>query len=179
MHLLVDDSLRREQIEVRFAKSASPHVTSMKSVRRWKTCLSTLSEKYAETKKGGVDETAIAFRGLSAILFKEFIIVLRDRRLLLHVLSAAIEMIAFGYALDTDVKHMAMVVLNEDRTVESRQFIDRFVNTETFRVAAEVQSIDEMASLIRRGDAYAGLPNSTEIHLQNLRNGDLRPRSKC
>ena len=47
---------------------------------------------------------------------------------------ATIEMIAFGYALDNDVKHMAMAVLNEDRTVESRQFIDRFVNTETFRV---------------------------------------------
>jgi len=28
-----------------------------------------------------------------------------------------IEMVAFGYALDNDVKHMAMLVLNEDRTV--------------------------------------------------------------
>ena len=68
-----------------------------------------------------------------------------------------VEMIAFGYALDTDVKHMAMVVLNEDRTVESRQLIDRFVNTETFRVVGEVQSIDELASEIRRGHAYVGL----------------------
>jgi len=31
-----------------------------------------------------------------------------------------VEMIAFGYALDNDVKHMPMVILNEDRTVESR-----------------------------------------------------------
>ena len=61
-----------------------------------------------------------------------------------------VEMIAFGYALDTDVKHMAMVVLNEDRTVESRQLIDRFVNTETFRVVGEVQSVDELASEIRQ-----------------------------
>ena len=84
--------------------------------------------------------------------------VLRDPATLFFMfVPPLIEMIAFGYALDTDVKHMAMVVLNEDRTVESRQFIDRFVNTETFRVAAEVQSIDEMASLIRRGDAYVGL----------------------
>src|SRR5207302_5413273 len=76
-----------------------------------------------------------------------------------------VEMIAFGYALDTDVKHMAMVVLNEDRTVESRQFIDRFVNTETFRVVGEVQSIEEMSSQIRKGRAYAGLqipPKFTE-----------------
>jgi ABC-type multidrug transport system permease subunit len=106
------------------------------------------------------------FRGLSAILFKEFIIVWRDPMTLFFMFfPPLVEMIAFGYALDTDVKHMAMVVLNEDRTVESRQLIDRFVNTETFRVVGEVQSIEEMASEIRRGRAYAGLqipPKFTE-----------------
>jgi ABC-type multidrug transport system permease subunit len=105
------------------------------------------------------------FRGLSAILFKEFIIVWRDPMTLFFMFfPPLIEMIAFGYALDTDVKHMAMVVLNEDRTVESRQLIDRFVNTETFRIVGEVQSVEEMASAIRKGRAYAGLeipPNFT------------------
>ena len=98
------------------------------------------------------------FRGLGAILFKEFIVVWRDPMTLFFMFfPPLVEMIAFGYALDTDVKHMALVVLNEDRTVESRQFIDRFVNTETFRVVGEVQSIDQMASEIRKGRAYAGL----------------------
>jgi ABC-2 type transport system permease protein len=98
------------------------------------------------------------FRGLSAILFKEFIVVWRDPMTLFFMFfPPLVEMIAFGYALDTDVKHMAMIILNEDRTVESRQFIDRFVNTETFRVVGEVQSIDELSSEIRRGRAYVGL----------------------
>ena len=105
------------------------------------------------------------FRGLSAILFKEFIIVWRDPMTLFFMFfPPLIEMVAFGYALDTDVKHMAMVVLNEDRTVESRQLIDRFVNTETFRIVGEVRSVEEMASAIRKGRAYAGLeipPNFT------------------
>src|SRR4051812_9409536 len=113
----------------------------------------------------------VPFRGLSAILFKEFIIVWRDPMTLFFMLfPPLIEMIAFGYALDTDVKHMAMVVLNEDRTVESRQFIDRFVNTETFRVVAEVQSIDEMASQIRKGRAYAGMQIPPKFTYK-LRNG--------
>src|SRR3954452_13615282 len=111
------------------------------------------------------------FRGLSAILFKEFIIVWRDPMTLFFMLfPPLIEMIAFGYALDTDVRHMATVVLNEDRTVESRQFIDRFVNTETFRVVSEVYSVDQMASQIRSGRAYAGIqipPKFTE----RIRNG--------
>src|ERR1043165_8333316 len=74
------------------------------------------------------------FRGLGAILFKEFIVVWRDPMTLFFMFfPPLIEMVAFGYALDTDVKHMAMVILNEDRTVDSRRFIARFVNTETFR----------------------------------------------
>jgi ABC-2 type transport system permease protein len=98
------------------------------------------------------------FRGLNAILFKEFITVLRDPMTLFFMLfPPLIEMIAFGYALDNDVKHMPMAILNEDRTVESRQFLDRFVNTETFRIIGEVQNVDEMASEIRKGRAYVGL----------------------
>src|SRR5436305_12839649 len=111
------------------------------------------------------------FRGLGAILFKEFIIVWRDPMTLFFMFfPTLVEMIAFGYALDTDVKHMAMIVLNEDRTVESRQFIDRFVNTETFRVVGEVQSIDEMSSQIRKGNAYVGLQIPPKF-TQNVRAG--------
>jgi ABC-2 type transport system permease protein len=98
------------------------------------------------------------FRGLNAILFKEFITVLRDPMTLFFMLfPPLIEMIAFGYALDNDVKHMPMAILNEDRTVESRQFLDRFVNTETFRIVGEVQNADEMASEIRKGRASVGM----------------------
>jgi ABC-type multidrug transport system permease subunit len=98
------------------------------------------------------------FRGLGAILFKEFIVVLRDPMTLFFMFfPPLVEMIAFGYALDNDVKHMALAVFNEDRTVESRQFLDRFVNTETFRIVSEVGSADALAREIRAGHAYAGL----------------------
>jgi drug efflux transport system permease protein len=105
------------------------------------------------------------FRGLGAILFKEFIVVWRDPMTLFFMFFPPLmEMIAFGYALDNDVKHMALLILNEDRTVESRQLIDKFVNTETFRVVGEVQSVQELKSQMRKGVAYAALdipPNFT------------------
>ena len=92
------------------------------------------------------------FRGLGAILFKEFIVVARDPlTLFFFFFPPLIEMVAFGYALDNDIKHMAMLVLNEDRSVESRLLIDRFVNTETFRVVGEVHSLDELKSEMRKG----------------------------
>src|SRR5205807_5840723 len=53
--------------------------------------------------------------------------------------------------------HRATLVLDENRTTESRQLIDQFVNTQTFRVVGEVRSIAELAEAIRRGKAYVGL----------------------
>src|SRR6266705_303697 len=98
------------------------------------------------------------FCGFPAILYKEFLTVLRDPLTLFFMLFPPIvEMIAFGYALDTDVKHIATLVLDEDRTTESRQLIEHFVNTQTFRVAGYAQSITELAEGIRRGRACVGL----------------------
>jgi ABC-2 type transport system permease protein len=105
------------------------------------------------------------FRGFTAILYKEFIVVLRDPLTLFFMLfPPLIEMIAFGYALDNDVKHMATYVFDEDRTVESRALIDQFVNTQTFRVVGEVQSATALAEAIRQGKAFVGIqipPNFT------------------
>jgi drug efflux transport system permease protein len=98
------------------------------------------------------------FRGFSAILYKEFIVVLRDPLTLFFMFfPPLIEMVAFGYALDNDIKHMATVVLDEDRTVESRQLIERLVNTQTFRVVGEAESVDDMAAWVRRGKALVAV----------------------
>ena len=115
------------------------------------------------------------FRGFSAILYKEFLVVWRDPMTLFFMFfPPLIEMIAFGYALDNDVKHMSMMVLNEDRSVESRQLIDRFVNTETFRVVGEAQSVTELATAIRQGRAYVGLQIPPD-YTRNLHAGRSAP----
>lgn len=98
------------------------------------------------------------FRGFTAILLKEFTVIFRDPTTLFFMFfPPLIQIIAFGYALDNDVKHMATVVFNEDRTAESRQLVDKFKNTQSFRVVGEVQSAEELANAIRKGEAYVGL----------------------
>jgi ABC-2 type transport system permease protein len=100
----------------------------------------------------------LPFRGFTAILYKEFLVVLRDPfTLFFMIFPPLVEMIAFGYALDTDVKNIKSIVLNEDRTVESRQLIEQFANTGTFKIVGEATSVTELADLIRRGKAYVGI----------------------
>src|SRR5580765_2614197 len=115
------------------------------------------------------------FRGYTAILYKEFLVVLRDPLTLFFMfVPPLIQLIAFGFALDTDVKNLSMVVLDEDRTVESRQIVDRFVNTGTFKFKGQVSSPAELSRAVREGKAYVGLQiplDSPGICTQAARHG--------
>ena len=111
------------------------------------------------------------FRGFNAILLKEFTIMFRDPTTLFFMFFPPIfQIIAFGFALDNDVKHMATVVLNQDRSVESRQMIEKFANTSSFQIIGEAQSIEELEATIRAGKAYVGLHIPPEF-TRDLRSG--------
>ncbi len=111
------------------------------------------------------------FRGFTAILYKEFLVVMRDPFTLFFMMfPPLVEMIAFGYALDTDVKNMAAIVLDEDHTTESRALVKQFENTGTFKVVGDAQSVSELAALIRRGRAYVGIQIPPDF-TRNLRAG--------
>jgi len=98
------------------------------------------------------------FRGYTAILYKEFLVVLRDPLTLFFMfVPPLIQLIAFGFALDTDVRNISLVVLDEDRTVDSRQMVEHFVNTGNFKLKGEVASPEELSAAVREGKAYVGI----------------------
>jgi ABC transporter DrrB family efflux protein len=98
------------------------------------------------------------FRGYTAILLKEFTTMFRDPTTLFFMFfPPLVQIIAFGYALDNDVRHMATALFNEDRTVESRQLVEKFANTGSFRIVGEVHSVTELEAAVRQGKAYVGL----------------------
>lgn len=98
------------------------------------------------------------FGGFWAILYKEFIIMFRDRTTLFFMFfPPLIQIVAFGYALNFDVRNLPMVVFDQDRTRESRELIQQFQNTQTYRISREVTSVDDLETEMRRGRAYAGL----------------------
>ncbi len=98
------------------------------------------------------------WRTFSAIVYKEFIVVLRDRTALFFLFfPPLIQIIAFGFALDMDVRHMRTLLFDEDRTQESRAFVEALVSTGTFRIVGEVHSQAELASTMRQGRALVGV----------------------
>ncbi len=67
------------------------------------------------------------------MLRKELLQLRRDRLTFAMMTGIpAIQLIMFGYAIQTEVRHLPTVVLDESRTQQSRALIDRMVNTGNF-----------------------------------------------
>ena len=89
---------------------------------------------------------------------KEFIQMRRDRLTLgIMVGIPVIQLLLFGFAIQTDVRHIPTVVLDESRTPTSREAIAAFENTGNFRIVAHVDGREAMNEWIARGDAQAGI----------------------
>ncbi|HEX8968068.1 MAG TPA: ABC transporter permease, partial [Chloroflexota bacterium] len=93
-----------------------------------------------------------------AVVVKEFIQVRRDPRTLAIVLVLPVmQLLMFGYAINTTVDHIATVVVDQARDAQSRAFLASFFNTGYFDLVAQVQSVDEARQAIDAGSAHVGI----------------------
>lgn len=92
------------------------------------------------------------------MLWKEFVQLRRDRfTLAMMVALPAVQLLLFGFAIQTEVRHIRTLVLDESKTPESRALVRVMTNTGNFDFVGTVASRDEIADRIGRGDAGAAL----------------------
>lgn len=97
-------------------------------------------------------------RRVFSIIRKEFLHILRDRRTLaIMLVLPVVEMLLFGYAVTTDVKHLPLVVLDQDRTPQSRHLVDAYRVSTVFDIGLYASSQEEVAQMIDSGQARAAL----------------------
>lgn len=90
------------------------------------------------------------------MLVKEFIQVLRDARMRgVIFLMPIIQVLVFGYAVTTDVKHVRTAVYDLDNTQATRELVDRFARSGYFDVVATVSDDRRAQELIDRGEVRA------------------------
>lgn len=84
-------------------------------------------------------------RGLAGIMYKELIQVLRDpATIVITILLPLVQLTLYGYAIDTEVKHVSTVVFDNDKSAASRDFVNRLVATGLYDVVDYSSSVDEM-----------------------------------
>jgi len=100
----------------------------------------------------------VTFSRLWAIALKELLQLRRDRlTLAMMVALPVIQLLLFGYAIDTDVRHVPTVVWDQDRSAQSRDFAQRMRATGFYDLAGEVRGYEEISSAFRKGEARAAL----------------------
>jgi ABC-2 type transport system permease protein len=71
--------------------------------------------------------------------------------------SPVLQLVLFGYAVNTDVRRVATWVVDHDRTAESRRLLDAFTASDYFRVVGSGDDARELERALDRGTAKVGL----------------------
>jgi ABC-2 type transport system permease protein len=95
---------------------------------------------------------------LWAIARKEFIQIRRDRATIYMVFVFPLMMLVlYGFGIRYDVKSVPLAVFDQDRSHESRQYIERFSNSPYFEIVEFATDYSGIQRNIDRGDARIGI----------------------
>ncbi|MGC9356415.1 MAG: ABC transporter permease, partial [Anaerolineae bacterium] len=93
-----------------------------------------------------------------AVVQKEFIQTLRDRRTLIIQLGIPVlQLFLFGYAISMKVEDIPTVVADQGRDAASRAYVEAMVASGFFEVQFYVPDEDAVVHAIDAGDAQAGI----------------------
>src|SRR2546426_320048 len=134
--------------------TASPWSGSTRSSRTWRTssCRSSIASarracasSSERSNPGGVD---VGSR-LHGIIAKEFLQLWRDRLALTLMLFVPVAMLfIFGWAINTDVKHVPTAVVDLSGSVEARKLLEAFENTQYFDIRHRAANARELTRML-------------------------------
>jgi ABC-2 type transport system permease protein len=105
-------------------------------------------------------------RRLRALLVKEFIQMSRDRvTFAMMVALPVIQLIVFGFAINTDVKHLPTMVFDQSLQQESRDLLSSFESSGYFDIKYIATSYNDVTKAIESGKIKVGIiipPDFTE-----------------
>ncbi len=92
------------------------------------------------------------------LLKKELRQMLRDPRMRAVIFVApVIQLVAFGYAVNTDIRNTATFVIDLDQTAASRDLVDRFASTGYFAIVGRSNRPADMVAALDRNAAVLGI----------------------
>jgi len=100
----------------------------------------------------------MSIRRIRAVVRKEWKQIIRDTRSL--ALSLGIPMlliVLFSWALKLDVSDIKTIVLDRDKTPQSRNYIERFSHIEYFNIVSHTDNYDEIVRLMDLGKVRAAV----------------------
>jgi ABC-2 type transport system permease protein len=95
---------------------------------------------------------------LRVLIRKEFNQIRRDRRLAISlIVPPTLQILLFGFALDSTVSNLRLGVVDYSHTPESREMISSFTESKSFRATASYGSVRELEEAISESRLDAGM----------------------
>jgi ABC-2 type transport system permease protein len=95
---------------------------------------------------------------LRALIRKEFNQIRRDKRLAMSlIVPPTLQLLLFGFALNSTVSDLRLGVIDDSRTPESRELRAAMSESKSFRLAGNYASINQLSDALSRGDLDVGL----------------------
>ena len=117
------------------------------------------------------------FQRVFAIIRKEFVHIIRDPRSLAMAIAMPVLLIfLFGSSLSLDVDKVPLVIWDQNRTSDSREFISRFTGSRYFLLSGYVNSYEEIEQSIDKREAMLALiiPTDFSRKLETGRKADAQ-----
>jgi ABC-2 type transport system permease protein len=108
---------------------------------------------------------------LRALLIKEFIQMRRDKLTLAMMLVLPIvQLLLFGYAINTDVKHLPTIVFDQSLQQDSRDLLNSLTSSEYFDIKYVANSFQEINDAVDSGKTKVGIIIPPDFS-ENLKHG--------
>src|SRR5436190_20003584 len=109
------------------------------------------------------------WRSFIAVFRKEFLHILRDRGTLrLALFLPVMQLVLFGF-IDQTVHDLPTVVVDQDRSVESRLLQSKLAASRTFQITTVTSNPDQARQMIRAGRARIAVVIPPRFHDRRLR----------
>ena len=106
------------------------------------------------------------------LMRKEFLELRQDPKLFgIVIVAPIIQLTMLGYAATTDVKNVPVVVVDDDRSVESRELVSRFEASANFAIVGSESSIRTVDQYLDAGRAWMALDIPSD-YSERLRRGE-------
>ncbi|HYD13357.1 MAG TPA: ABC transporter permease [Allosphingosinicella sp.] len=90
---------------------------------------------------------------MTAVLVKEFIQLTRDRLTYALILAVpVIQMLLFGYAINSDPRHLPTALLVQENSVYARSVVSSLANSSYFDIVRQARTPQELDQLVRTGE---------------------------
>jgi ABC-2 type transport system permease protein len=95
---------------------------------------------------------------IRALVRKEFVQILRDKRLAMSLtMQPVVQLLLIGLALSATVSDLRLGIVDNDRTPESRALLTAMTESKSFRLAHSYFSTSQLGSALGRGDLDLGI----------------------